>query len=177
MDGTSLASRLVERGVAADRHETWGGLRWTRRCRVRMRSQGEVKLVSDRQRRARRAALLRTVKACGPGTRCWCQVSRRHTQPNRDVKCHAIRGATVAGGIRRRRARYSLLKPLRGECRVISRCLRCEYSCAYLTPQRARGFCGCIGHPAYPAPSVCKGREIFCQASGATRGPRPRNRI
>src|SRR6266700_7344848 len=31
-------------------------MRWTRRCRVRMRSQGEVKLVSDRERRARRAA-------------------------------------------------------------------------------------------------------------------------
>src|SRR6266700_3998429 len=44
----------MQRGVTADRHETWGGMRWTRRCRVRMRSQGEVKLVSDRERRARR---------------------------------------------------------------------------------------------------------------------------
>src|SRR5450755_3607282 len=29
-----------------------------------------------------------------------------------------------------------------------------------VTPQRARG-CGCIGHPAFPAPSIFKGREIL----------------
>src|ERR1700731_292368 len=29
--------------------------------------------VSD-QRHARRTALMRTAKSCGPGTRCWCQV-------------------------------------------------------------------------------------------------------
>src|SRR5450755_2753805 len=39
----------MQRGVTANRHETWGGVRWTRRCRVRMRLQGEVKLVSDRE--------------------------------------------------------------------------------------------------------------------------------
>src|SRR3984885_2506831 len=48
-------------------------------------------------------------------------------------------------------------KPLRGECRVIP-VTRCEYSCAYLLPQRTRG-CGCIGHPAFPAPSDCRGRN------------------
>jgi hypothetical protein len=39
-------------------------------------------------------------------------------------------------------------------------------------PQRARG-CGCIGHPAFPAPSVFKGREIFWKASGES-APRER---
>ena len=34
-------------------------------------SQGEMNLVSD-LRRARRSALERTAKPCGPGTRCWC---------------------------------------------------------------------------------------------------------
>jgi hypothetical protein len=36
-------------------------------------------------------------------------------------------------------------------------------------PQRAPG-CGCIGHPAFPAPSVCKGRRI----SGKARAHRRR---
>jgi hypothetical protein len=50
----------------------------------------------------------------------------------------------------------------------VIRCLRCEYSCAYLTTQRARG-CGCIGHPAFPAPSIFKG-ETFWHSSSAARG-------
>jgi hypothetical protein len=91
-----LPDFLDTRGVTANRHETWGGMRCTRRRRVRLSLQGGVTRVSDQQRRARRGALLRTVKAHGPGTRCWCQISRRHTQPNRDMRCHAIRGATVA---------------------------------------------------------------------------------
>jgi len=38
-----------------------------------IRSQGGLWPVSD-QERARRTALKRTAKPCGPGTRCWCQV-------------------------------------------------------------------------------------------------------
>src|SRR6266704_921279 len=45
------------------------------------------------------------------------------------------------------------------------RCLRCEYSCAYLIPQRTRG-CGCIGHPAFPTPSVLKKGEGYRQNLG-----------
>jgi hypothetical protein len=92
----------MQRGVTAKSSRNVGRGAWTRRCRVRMRLQGGCKLVSDQARRARRAAWLRTAKACGPGTRCWCQVSRRHTQPNRDVRCQAIRETTVAKGIRHR---------------------------------------------------------------------------
>src|SRR5665213_4255234 len=33
------------------------------------------------------------------------------------------------------------------------RCDCCEYSCASTTTMRTRG-CGCIGHPAFPAPSL-----------------------
>jgi len=48
------------------------------RCDRRADSQG---LVSDRER-ARRAALLRTAKPCGHGTRCWCQADGgSRTQP------------------------------------------------------------------------------------------------
>ena len=41
----------MQRGVTANRHETWGGMRWTRRCRVRMRSRGEA--TRERSRAAR----------------------------------------------------------------------------------------------------------------------------
>jgi O-methyltransferase involved in polyketide biosynthesis len=51
--------------------------------------------------RARRTALKRTAKACGPGTRCWCQVPRRRDRLNRTVR-HDIRWTTVARRIRRR---------------------------------------------------------------------------
>src|SRR5260370_14519510 len=33
---------------------------------------------------------------------------------------------------------------------------------------RTRG-CGCIGHPAFPAPSVLRGANGFCKTSGASR--------
>src|SRR5450432_1015288 len=41
---------------------------------TQLQSQGEMNLVSE-MRRARRRRFSRTVKPCGPGTRCWCQVS------------------------------------------------------------------------------------------------------
>src|SRR6266700_5777315 len=44
-------SRLEHRGAYRDRHERGGGMRWTRRCRVRMRSQGEE--TRERSREAR----------------------------------------------------------------------------------------------------------------------------
>src|SRR5712672_2069418 len=33
---------------------------------------------------------------------------------------------------------------------------------------RTRGY-GCIGHPAFPAPSVLRGANGFCKTSGASR--------
>jgi len=38
--GITLAIPRLRRGAARDRQERWSGMRWTRRCRVRMRSQG-----------------------------------------------------------------------------------------------------------------------------------------
>jgi hypothetical protein len=49
------ASRLDTRGASADRHETWGGMRWTQKRRARGLPRG-------------RTALSRTAKSCGPGT-------------------------------------------------------------------------------------------------------------
>jgi hypothetical protein len=38
------------------------------------------------------------------------------------------------------------------------RCHRCEYSCAFPLPLRARG-CGCTGHPAFPTPSISRAND------------------
>src|SRR5690242_15134040 len=101
----------MQRGVSANRHETWGGMRWTRQCRVRMRSQGGA--IRERSKDAcKTSGVVADVKACGPGTRCWCQVLRRHTQPDRDVGCRAIRLATVAKGIRHRGERAISVKTI-----------------------------------------------------------------
>ena len=58
------SSRPTARGVSRS-SRTRGGMRWTRRCRVRMISQGGV--TRERARRARRAAVSRTKKSCGSG--------------------------------------------------------------------------------------------------------------
>jgi hypothetical protein len=47
---------------------------------ARGRSQGGL-LVRERSVRARRTALKRTAKPCGPGTRCWCQVGGGAAHP------------------------------------------------------------------------------------------------
>ena len=123
--------------------------------------------MSGRERRARRAALLRTAKACGPGTRCWCQASRRHTQPNRDMRCHAIRGATVARGSRRRGERVISCKPLRGECRMFSGASAVNTRVHTYYPS-AREAAGALGTRHSPRPLFSKG-DGYRHASGAIR--------
>jgi hypothetical protein len=69
--------------------------------------------------------------------------------------------ATVTTRIRSPgRARYKLLKPLRGECRVESGVTVVTTLVCFIL-FRTRG-CGCIGHPAFPAPSF-PGRTIFAK--------------
>jgi hypothetical protein len=109
--------------------------------------------VSDQQRRARRAALSRTVKACGPGTRCWCQVSPRPSaQPGADEP--AIGETTVARRIRRRER--AIAKTTAQGRPDDSGASAVNTRAHTKTTQRARG-CGCIGHPAFPAPSLFRG--------------------
>jgi hypothetical protein len=53
-EASSAPSRSFMRGASADRHETWGGMRWTRRC------WRALCVPIDRHSR-------RTAKSCGPG--------------------------------------------------------------------------------------------------------------
>jgi hypothetical protein len=62
------------------------------------------------------------------------------------------------------RARRKPLKPLRGESRVTSGVLVVTTVC--LLPMHTG--CGCIGHPAFPAPSVFRGTRLW-QTSGSWR--------
>ncbi len=66
-------SRPNERGVSRS-SRTRGGMRWTRQRRACGRIAGRGNLVSGQS--ARRTALRRTAKVCGPGSRCWRQVGR-----------------------------------------------------------------------------------------------------
>jgi len=38
-----------QRGVTADRHETWGGMRWPRRCHARLSGAPMIGMVRGRQ--------------------------------------------------------------------------------------------------------------------------------
>ena len=65
-----------------------------------MKSQGGLRLVSDRRAR-RRTMKSRTVKPCGPGTRCWCQVGGGFASPTGSGKT-VNPPMTVTRRIRRR---------------------------------------------------------------------------
>jgi len=133
-------------------------MRWTRRCRVRMRSQGEE--IRERSREARKTS---GVVADGEGVWSWhpllvsSRAEAHSAQPGYEMPCNPCGD----GGKRNSspgRARYRLLKPLRGECRMFSGASAVNTRAHTLLPQRARG-CGCIGHPAFPAPSSFEGHD------------------
>src|SRR5712675_1258724 len=95
--------RLIpSRGDVGHRHERWDGMRWTRRRRVRSGIAGRIVEICERSTTAqderccfrlcwkfRRACPAeafgeggsRTAKACGSGTRCWCQVGGVFSNP------------------------------------------------------------------------------------------------
>ena len=119
-------------------------MRWTRQRRARKRSQGGLRLVSDRPPR-RRPALKRLrrnlgrqhmsrskrfgggscgrLKACGSGTRGWCQADGDLPGPT-GLRPVVNPSATEAKRIRLRGERAISRKPLRREGRVFRRTLR-----------------------------------------------------
>jgi hypothetical protein len=67
---TSSPVSPEKRGVSRS-SRTRDGMRWTRQRQACGVFAGRFSVSG--QRRARRTALLRTAKPCGPDTRCWCQ--------------------------------------------------------------------------------------------------------
>jgi len=75
----------------------------------------------------------RTAKACGSGTRCWCQVGEGlYDCPTGRVD-RQFAGDGGKTNSSPGRARHKLLKPFACGNAGRSRCLRCEHSCAYFT--------------------------------------------
>src|SRR6266700_6205149 len=144
-------------------------MRWTRQCRVRMRSQGEE--IRERPSKARE-----TSGSVADGEVVWSwhpllMLSRVETpsaQPVFDVSFNP-RGDGGKRNSSPGRARISRktiawgMPDVPGASAVNTR-VHTYY------PQRTRG-CGCIGHPAFPAPSVFKGREFqsIARALGVAR--------
>ena len=130
------ASRLRSKGRFAIVSDVGCGMRWTR--------------VAACDERCQRGRPRRVVLA----PRRWCQVLKKLTLLRDD-------GGNKARSPRR--ARYTPLKPLRGECRV-NRCDRGDYA-RMLILFCMRG-CGRIERPAFPAPSA-SGGTMFVDDSGA----------
>jgi hypothetical protein len=130
---------------------------------------GRAKLVSGRIVPGRKALMrMVKVKTCGSGTPTLVSsfVGVARAQPG--LRYAIIHGATVARKPGHRGEHAICRKPLRGECRVIPRCLRCEYSCAYLLPPSAHEAAGALGTRHSPRPLLSEG-ERFWHSSGALR--------
>ena len=72
------------RGACASSRYVECGERWTQGARAREALQGGLRLrlgAREQSIRAGRAALLRTAKACGSGTRGWCQAGGGCSNP------------------------------------------------------------------------------------------------
>jgi hypothetical protein len=117
----------------------------------------------------------RTAKACGPGTRCWCQVGEGLSQARPGAQDRQFAGDGGKTNSSPGRARHKPLKPFACGNAGRFRCLRCEHPCATFTTQRVRG-CGCTGRPAFPTPSVSeKGEKVAANPGrAAPRGARTR---
>ena len=96
----------------------------------------------ERAQRAGRMTLLRTAKPCGPDTRCWCQVVRRRSQPDR-VRSAANSPTTVTRRIRRRGEHGISRKPIAQgmpECSDCTCMLVCVF-CALFAHETAGAAC------------------------------------
>src|SRR5579863_2089905 len=118
---------------------TRGGMRWTRRC-------------------------CETSDVCGGRRSRVVLTPRRWRQVGDDALHRADDGGKKARSPGR--ARYKLLKPLRGECRV-NRCDRGDYACVFfISHTRLRAL---SERPAFPAPSDFEKARVSLINSGALR--------
>ena len=145
-------SRSTKRGVSADRHERWGGMRWT------------FWRVDDEARRGG------WQKRVVPIPRCRNQVCRAG-----DVGPSGLmrrdRQATVAKKPGRRGEHAISRKPLRRECRHVRRTCVDLRACFF---PFARKAAGAFRHPVLPAPSFQEGLAIQ-QKPGRVRAARSRS--
>ena len=114
-----------------------------------------AKTGSARQNPWAKTGKLRTAKACGSGTRCWCQADGGQVDPTGFGQTFNP-SATVARRIRRREEHaISRKATAQGmpECSDCTCMLVCVFLAHFCTRDR-----GCSKHPAFPAPSNFFGR-------------------
>jgi hypothetical protein len=105
--------------------------------------------------RAGRMTLKRTAKSCGSDAPMLASSLREDAQ------------ATVSNKPGHRGEREVSRKTIAQGRPGLLRCTCGDYArVLYLFRTRGRG---CIGHPAFPAPSVLRGANGFCKTSGASR--------
>src|SRR6266702_2783294 len=147
-------------------------MRWTRRCRVRMRSQGEE--IRERSREARETS---GVVAYGEVVWSWhpllmsSRAEAHAAQPGYEMPCNP-RGDGGKRNSSPGRSRISR-KTIAWGMPDVSGASAVNTGVHTSLPQRTPG-CGCIGHPAFPAPSSMRDDEIFRQSSGADCAARRR---
>ena len=145
-------SSLTRGGSRSSR--TRGGMRWTRQRQAR----GVVRraVIRERTRRARRTALMRTAKLCGPDTRGWVKLPVAHPiQP--DLLRHQ---AGSDGGQRNSapgRSRHKPSNHCAGNAGVLRLYLYARVRISHHPCTRDRG---CSKHPAFPAPSALRERKF-----------------
>jgi hypothetical protein len=101
------------RGAYHDRHERWGGMRWTRQRLARDGIAGRVERLLSDHRHADERRFSRTAKSCGPDAPTLASSLAEFCRPNRAMTKRYPRDD---GGKRARspgRARHKPLKPLR----------------------------------------------------------------
>jgi hypothetical protein len=145
-----------KRGVG-HRHERWDGLRWTRQRQAREGVRRAV--IRERARRAGRTALKRTAKPCGPDTRGWCQAAGGEVDPTGSISHQAGSdgGKTNSSP---GRARHKPSNHCAGNAGVLRLYLYARVRLYSISCTRDRG---CSKHPAFPAPSVFRGKGL-CKA-------------
>lgn len=142
----SVGRAMLSAGWVGPHERTRG----TRR-RALKRPRGKFRPAAHEPGRDASRGKLRTAKACGPGTRGWCQAGEDAFDPTGSAH-RQFAGDGGKTNSSPRRARHKPLKPLRREGRVFRR--TCGPSCASFAHD-----CGCRGHPAFPAPSALEGRR------------------
>jgi hypothetical protein len=147
----SAVSSLTRGGSRSSR--TRGGMRWTQQHQAREGVRRAV--IRERARRARRMALKRTAKPCGPGIRGWCQAAGGDFDPTGSIS-HQAGGDGGKRNSSPGRARHKPSNHCAGNAGVPRLYLYARVRISLHSCTRGRG---CSKHPAFPAPSF-EGRNF-----------------
>jgi hypothetical protein len=166
---------VPQRGAFRDRHGRWVRDAVDAGCVLRARDRradSQESVSGALSTRTRDAASVRPNRVVLTPRR-WRQVLWRHVGPTGRGHSIFARRRWQKSPVTGKSTTYAVKTIACGNAGRF-RCTR-RYSCASTTTKRARG-CGCSGHPAFPTPSISRGRKINALAR-AHRVARVRSRI